>query len=74
MPPRLSRPIYEGLPWLYVLCGAAALSASYFAHSALASGVLGVPGFIALLGGIVLLLRRRDYRRMRARYKRPDSI
>jgi hypothetical protein len=71
--PRLSKPLYEGLPWLYILCGGLALVASYFARSALASGALGVPGLVALVGGIVVLLRRRDYRRMRARYSRPDA-
>ena len=72
--PRLSRPVYESLPWVYVLCGAVALCASYFARTALASGVFGIPGLVALLGGIVVLLRRRDYRRMRAVYKRPDAL
>jgi nitrate reductase gamma subunit len=57
-----------------MLCGAAALCASYFARTALASGALGVPGLIALLGGIVVLLRRREYRRMRAHYSRPDAL
>ena len=46
---RLSRPLYEGLPWMYVL------------------GLLGV------LGGIVVLLRRRDYRAMRSEYGQADS-
>ncbi len=71
---RLSRPLYEGLPWLYMLCGLAALAASYFAQGAFASAALGVPGFAAFLGGIVVWLRRREYRRMRARYARPDAL
>jgi hypothetical protein len=71
---RLARPIYEGLPWVYVLCGLIALVASYFERSALMSFVLGAPGFIALLGGIVILLRRRDYRRMRSHYTHPDAL
>ncbi|MGH8217709.1 MAG: hypothetical protein ACREUT_03940 [Steroidobacteraceae bacterium] len=70
----LSRPLYEGLPWLYAGAGLAALVASYFAASALASASLGVPGLGALLGGIVVLLRRRGYRRMRANYARPDAL
>jgi len=74
MSPRLSRPLYESLPWVYLVLGAVALCASYFARTALASGALGVPGLAALLGGIVVLLRRREYRRMRARYARPDAL
>jgi hypothetical protein len=70
----LARPLYEVLPWLYVTAGLAALVASYFAASPLASASLGLPGFVALLGGIVVLLRRRGYRRMRASYTRPDAL
>lgn len=72
--PRLARPLYEGLPWLYVGAGLAALAASYLAASRLASAALGLPGIAALLGGVVVWLRRRDYRRMRARYARPDAL
>jgi nitrate reductase gamma subunit len=71
---RLARPLYEGLPWLYMASGAAALGASYFAGSALVSGALGVAGLIALVGGLVVWLRRRDYRRMRTRYTHPDAL
>jgi membrane associated rhomboid family serine protease len=67
-PRRLSRPLYEALPWLYILSGVAALAASYFAPSRLMSVVLGFPGLIATVGGIVLVLKRRDFRRMRADY------
>jgi hypothetical protein len=41
---------------------------SYFASSSLMSLALGLPGLIATVGGIVLVLRRRDFRRMRADY------
>lgn len=70
----LSRPLYEVLPWLYAGAGVAGLVASYFAASALASASLGLPGLVALLGGIVVLLRRRGYRRMRTSYARPDAL
>ncbi|MGH8258660.1 MAG: hypothetical protein ACREUG_03110 [Steroidobacteraceae bacterium] len=71
---RLSRPLYEGLPWLYAAVGLTALAVSYFASSRLVSGVLGLPGILALLGGLVVWLRRRDYRRMRTRYAHPDAL
>ncbi len=71
---RLARPLYEVLPGLYVVGGLAALAASYRASSALASVVLGLPGLIALLAGVVVWLRRRNYRRMRASYERPDAL
>ena len=64
--PRLSRPLYEALPWIYILCGLAALVASYWHPSKTHSLVLGLPGLIALVGGVVVLLRRRDYRQMQA--------
>ena len=71
----LSRPLYEGLPWLYMALGVAALGASYLlaAHGplSLASGLLGLA---ALVYGIVVFLRRRDYRALRSEYGNPDSI
>jgi hypothetical protein len=71
---RLARPLYEVLPGLYILLGVAALAASYRASSPLASVVLGLPGLTALLAGIVVWLRRRNYRQMRAEYDRPDAL
>ena len=71
----LSRPVYEGLPWFYIAFGLAALLASYLlaARGALSLAV-GVLGLAALLYGIVVLLRRRDYRELRSQYGNPDSI
>jgi hypothetical protein len=31
-------------------------------------------GFIGLVGGIVVLLRRRDYRDLRSRYSNPGAL
>jgi hypothetical protein len=71
---RLSRPVYEGLPWVYLLGGLLALIASYFQASSTLSVVLGLPGFLALMAGAVVLLRRRAYRRLRAQYDAPEAL
>ena len=71
---RLARPLYEALPWIYLLCGLAALLVSYLTkNSGLMSAAIGLPGLVATLGGIVVLLRRRGYRKMRADYFEDNS-
>ena len=70
-----SRPVYEGLPWLYISCGVAALVASYLlASRGRLSLLVGLLGLGILVGGIVVLLRRRDYRQLRSQYANPDSL
>jgi membrane associated rhomboid family serine protease len=73
--PHFSRPVYEFLPWIYIICGAAALLASYLLAGrgalSLAAGLLGIAGVV---GGVVVLLRRRDYRELRAQYADPDAL
>ena len=64
----LSRPLYEGLPFIYILCGAASLVASYLQESFVISLILGALGVVCVVGGIAVLLRRRDYRAMRENY------
>jgi len=73
--PHFSRPVYEGLPWVYIILGLSALLASYLlAAHGLLSLAIGITGIACVLGGIVVLLRRRDYRTLRADYADPDSL
>lgn len=73
--PHFSRPVYEGLPWVYITTGLAALAVSYLAAShVVPSLLLGLGGFAGVLLGAVLLLRRRDYRALRERYGDPGSL
>jgi nitrate reductase gamma subunit len=73
--PHFSRPVYEGLPWVYIMFGLGALLASYLlaAHAVL-SLLMGLLGLVCVVGGFVLLLRRRDYRALRSQYADPDSL
>jgi ABC-type xylose transport system permease subunit len=70
-----SRPVYEGLPWFYIICGLIGLGASYLiaAHGAL-SLVMGLAGLLAVVGGFVVVLRRREYRALRSRYTDPGLL
>jgi hypothetical protein len=71
----LSRPVYEGLPWFYMVFGLGALAVSYLlaVHAAL-SHAIGLVGLAALVYGIVVFLRRRDYRALSREYGNPDSL
>jgi membrane associated rhomboid family serine protease len=71
----LSRPLYEGLPWIYMASGVLALLGSYWlaAHGTL-SLIVGLLGLVALIGGFVVLLRRRNYRQLRSQYADPDAL
>jgi len=70
-----SRPVYEGLPWFYITGGIAALIASYRLTSRGGLSLLtGLLGLVVLVGGIDVLLRRRDYCELRSQYANPDSL
>jgi hypothetical protein len=73
--PHFSRPLYEGLPWIYIILGLAALITSYLLAARGALSLLaGVLGLGCVIGGFVVLLRRRDYRALRSQYADPDSL
>jgi hypothetical protein len=71
---RLSRPLYESLPWLYVTGGAVAVTVSYLMASRPLSLVLGLSGIVALTAGLAVWLRRRDFRELRANYADPEGL
>jgi formate hydrogenlyase subunit 3/multisubunit Na+/H+ antiporter MnhD subunit len=67
----LPRPLYEALPWLYGLGGVLGLLGSYHLADRLWSSVLAVFGVLAILAGLVIALRRRDFRLQKSDYGNP---
>lgn len=64
----IARPIYELLPYIYMLVGVALLGVAWFLNMETLPGVLLVLGSLSLMAGIVLWLRRKDYRTRQAEY------
>ena len=64
----LARPVYEFLPYLYMLIGVGLLTAAWFVDTSTLPSILMVIGALSLMGGLVLWLRRRDYRTRQAEY------
>jgi len=65
---RISRPLYELLPYAYMLVGVAAVAASYLWRVPGWSALMAGLGVIAIVSGLVLVLRRRDYRIQQRHY------
>jgi hypothetical protein len=65
---RLARSVYESLPYAYMLIGIGALAASFMWRAAGWSDLVAGFGLIALIAGLVIALRRRDYRIQKRRY------
>ena len=65
---RLSRSIYESLPYAYMLLGIGAFAASFIWRSEGWSDLVAGFGLIVLVTGLVLVLKRRDYRIQKRRY------
>lgn len=64
----LARSIYEFLPYFYMIVGIGLLTAAWLVKSETLPSVFMVVGALSLLGGLVLWLRRRDYRARQAEY------
>lgn len=65
---RLSRPFYESLPYVYMGLGAGALAVSFYWPAGGWSDVLLGFGVLTVVGGLVLALKRRDFRIQKRRY------
>ena len=67
----VSKPIYECLPYFYLLAGAATLFASMYVNHWVWPQICFVVGLGGLVGGLVVFLKRRDHRDPDRRSNRP---
>ena len=58
----VSKPIYESLPYFYLLTGIISLSASMYLNHWYWPSICFAVGLSSLVGGLVVLLKRRDHR------------
>jgi hypothetical protein len=65
---RLSKPVYESLPYAYMGLGTGALVFSYYWRVPPWSDAIVGFGLLAIVSGLVLVLKRRDYRVQKRRY------
>ena len=65
---RLLRPLYESLPYLYMGIGLAAVATSFRWREAGWSDPLSAVGMVSVVIGLVLALKRHDYRIQKRRY------
>ena len=66
---RLARPIYESLPFIYVVIGALAIFLFYVNPLGFGGKAAFVIGLLALTAALTLFLRRKDYRALSREYK-----
>jgi hypothetical protein len=64
----LPRPLYEFLPYVYMLVGIGLLAAAWMVDMQTLPSIFMVVGALSLMAGLVLWLRRRDYRTRQAEY------
>jgi len=63
----LNKRLYEGLPFAYIGAGAVWLAASLFFGDGIVPIVFTILGLACVTGGLVVWLKRRDYRSSRSR-------
>jgi hypothetical protein len=67
---RLAKPVYESLPFAYLLGGLLLLAWSYRNSDSWWSGWCAGAGLLALVGGLAIWMHRRDFRATSADYLR----
>ena len=70
----LAKPVYESLPYYYMALGIAAGIGSFHIESWFWPEILAIAAVGSLIGGLVLWLKRRDYRRSRSRLDVEDQV
>ena len=65
---RLARPLYESLPYAYMVLGALAIGLFYFDSGAARAQVAFVIGVLFEIAALTLFLRRKDYRALSREY------
>jgi hypothetical protein len=65
---RLTQPVYESLPYLYVAIGALAIFLFYLDPDGPRAVVAFLIGIIAETAALTVLLRRQDYRELSREY------
>ena len=58
----VSKPIYESLPYFYLATGAVTLMASMYLNHWYWPTICFIVGIATLVGGLVVFLKRRDFR------------
>lgn len=66
----LAKPVYELLPYSYMLVGLGLSCASWWINASRWSSIMLTAGLLLLIIGLVIWLRRRDYRTAQAEYNR----
>jgi len=65
---KLSKPVYEALPFLYGAIGLGAFVGSYLWRSPPWSDLMLVVGAFGVIAALVIFLKRRDFRAQQRRY------
>lgn len=68
----VSKPIYESLPYFYLLAGLLTLAASMYLNYGYWPSFCFAVGLSSLVGGLVVLLKRRDHRANARRASQSD--
>jgi archaellum biogenesis protein FlaJ (TadC family) len=67
-PMRLARPVYESVPLVYALIGAAAIVLAYLDPQSPRTVIALVIGLLAEIAALTVFLRRQDYRALSREY------